>query len=138
MKNLKQQNVETLDIDIIRKEFERKLMDFREYQIESRKTDVGTSAQDNLKPGWLYYALGISGEAGELTEKIKKLFRDKEGLIDREFLDSVIKEMGDILWYMGRLSDVFGINFNLIAETNIKKLLDRMERNKLHGEGDNR
>ncbi len=116
----------------------RGIMDFREFQIESRKTDVGTSAQDNLKPGWLYYALGISGEAGELTEKIKKLFRDKKGEVDQEFLDSVIKEMGDILWYMGRLADTFGIDFNLIAETNIIKLLDRMEHDKIHGDGDNR
>jgi len=113
-------------------------MKFREYQIESRKTDVGTSAQDNLKPGWLYYALGISGEAGELTEKIKKLFRDKEGVIDEEFLSDVIKEVGDMLWYQARLLDVFGIDFGGVAKTNIEKLLDRMERNKIHGDGDNR
>lgn len=113
-------------------------MDFREYQIESRRTDVGTSAQDSLKPGWLYYALGVSGEAGELTEKIKKLFRDKKGVIDQEFLDAVTKELGDMLWYMGRLADQFEIDFDYVAKTNIEKLLDRMKRNKLHGEGDNR
>jgi len=113
-------------------------MNFREYQIECRKTDVGTSAQDNLKPGWLYYALGISGEAGELTEKIKKLFRDKKGEVDQEFLDSVIKEMGDILWYMGRLADTFEIDFGDVAKINVEKLLDRMERGKLHGDGDDR
>ena len=113
-------------------------MEFRKYQIESRKTDVGTSAQDCLKPGWLYYALGISGEAGELTEKIKKLFRDKKGVIDQEFKESVIKEIGDILWYQARLLDQFEIDFGDVAKTNIEKLLDRMERNKLHGDGDNR
>jgi len=113
-------------------------MDFREYQIQSRKTDLGTSAQDCLNPGWLYYVLGIAGETGECCEKIKKLFRDKHGIIDQEFLDMVTKELGDVLWYMARLADQFDINFNDIAKTNITKLLDRMERGKLHGEGDNR
>lgn len=106
--------------------------------MESRKTDIGTSAQDNLKPGWLYYVLGIAGESGELVEKIKKLFRDKKGIIDQEFLDMVTKEIGDILWYQARLADQFGLDFNEIAETNVEKLLDRMKRNKIHGEGDNR
>lgn len=113
-------------------------MDFRKYQIESRKTDVGTSAQDNLTPGWLYYALGVSGEAGEMTEKIKKLFRDKGGVVDDEFKKHLIKEIGDILWYQARLLDSFNINFSDVAEHNIEKLLDRLERGKLHGNGDER
>jgi len=113
-------------------------MDFREYQIECRKTDVGTSAQDCIKPGWLYYVLGIAGESGEFCEKIKKLFRDKNGIIDQEFLDLIIKEIGDILWYQARILDQFDIDFDDVAKTNITKLLDRMERGTLHGEGDNR
>lgn len=113
-------------------------MDFREYQIECRKTDVGTSAQDYLKPGWLYYVLGIAGESGEFVEKIKKLFRDKKGMVDQEFKDLVIKEIGDMLWYQARILDQFEIDFNHVAKTNIEKLLDRMERGKIHGEGDNR
>lgn len=113
-------------------------MDFREYQIQTRKTDVGTSAQDVLSPGWLYYALGVSGEAGELTEKIKKLFRDKQGIIDDEFKNHVIKEVGDILWYQARLLDSFSINFSDVAEHNIEKLFDRLRRGKLHGDGDDR
>lgn len=113
-------------------------MEFDKYQKECRKTDVGTAAQDCLEPGWLYYTLGISGEAGELTEKIKKLFRDKNGVIDDEFLDNIKKEMGDILWYMARFADQFDIDFADVAKTNIEKLSSRLERNKLHGEGDNR
>ncbi len=113
-------------------------MNFREYQIKTRRTDVGTSAQDCIKPGWLYYVLGIAGESGEFAEKIKKLFRDKKGIIDAEFKEAVIKEIGDILWYQARFLDSLDINFNDVAATNITKLLDRMKRNKLHGEGDNR
>jgi len=113
-------------------------MDFNEYQRECRKTDVGTAAQDCLEPGWLYYVLGIAGESGELIEKIKKLFRDKNGVIDFEFKEAVIKEMGDVQWYMARLCDWFEIDFESVFVTNVKKLQSRKKRNKLHGEGDNR
>jgi len=113
-------------------------MDFNEYQRECRKTDVGTAAQDCLEPGWLYYVLGIAGESGELIEKIKKLFRDKNGVIDFEFKEAVIKEMGDVQWYMARLADNFDIDFESIFITNVEKLQSRKKRNKLHGEGDNR
>jgi len=113
-------------------------MEFRKYQLECRKTDVGTAAQDCIDPGWLYYVLGIAGESGEFCEKIKKLFRDKNGIIDQEFIDMVIKEVGDILWYQARFLDSFGINFDDVAKINISKLLDRMERGKIHGDGDNR
>jgi NTP pyrophosphatase (non-canonical NTP hydrolase) len=46
--------------------------------------------------------------------------------------------MGDCLWYHARLADVLDIDFNDVAETNIEKLLDRMERDKIHGDGDDR
>ena len=111
---------------------------FNAYQEDCRHTDVGTAAQDVLSPGWLYYALGISGECGELTEKIKKLFRDKGGVIDEDFRDDVVKEMGDILWYMARMADAFDIPFGYVAETNSKKLISRMVRGKIHGDGDDR
>lgn len=111
---------------------------FNEYQRECRKTDVGTSAQDCIKPGWLYYALGIWGESGELGEKIKKLFRDKNGVVDFEFKEAVIKEMGDIQWYMARLADWFEIDFESVFIANVKKLQSRKVRNKIHGEGDER
>lgn len=113
-------------------------MDFNEYQRECRKTDVGTSAQDCLEPGWLYYALGIAGETGELMEKIKKLFRDKKGVVDYEFRDAVIKEMGDVQWYMARLCDWFDVDFNSVAVANVEKLTSRKGRGKIHGDGDER
>ena len=113
-------------------------MEFDEYQKETRKTDIGTSAQDCLKPGWLYYVLGIAGESGELVEKIKKLFRDANGIITDDFKNKVIKEMGDCLWYHARLADELDISFDTVAKTNLKKLFKRMKENKIHGNGDDR
>lgn len=113
-------------------------MEFNEYQKKTRLTDVGASEKHGLKPPWLYYVLGIAGETGELVEKIKKLFRDDYGKISEKKIEEIIKEMGDCLWYHARLADTLGIKFGDVAKENIRKLLDRKKRNKLHGEGDNR
>jgi len=113
-------------------------MDFNEYQERTADTDIGTAAQDCLNPGWLYYVLGIAGEAGEISEKFKKLFRDKNGIVDEEFKDVVIKEMGDVQWYMARLCSMFDIPFEKVFTTNIEKLASRMKRNMIHGNGDER
>jgi len=113
-------------------------MHFNEYQKKTRLTDKGAGPEHGLEPGWVYYVLGIAGETGELVEKIKKHFRDDYGQMTEEKLKEITKEMGDCLWYHARLADVLGINFDDVAKENIKKLLDRKKRNKIHGEGDER
>lgn len=113
-------------------------MNFNDYQDRIIEFDVGTSAQDNLSPGWLYYVLGIAGESGELMEKVKKLFRDHNGELSPERIEEITYEMGDILWYMARFADNLGIQFDYVAYKNIEKLASRKKRNTLHGNGDNR
>ena len=78
-------------------------------------------------------ALGLTGEAGEVSEKIKKLFRDNR--IDD---DAVLKELGDVLFYTVALSNIFGGNLRAVMEMNMAKLDDREQRGKLKGSGDNR
>ena len=78
-------------------------------------------------------ALGLTGEAGEVSEKIKKLFRDKR--IDD---DAVLKELGDVLFYTVALSNIFGGSLIKIIELNMEKLNDRVKNGTLKGSGDNR
>jgi NTP pyrophosphatase (non-canonical NTP hydrolase) len=108
------------------------------YQEDCRHTDIADDAQSLMKPGWMYYVLGIGSEAGEILGKIKKLFRDRSGVIDDVFKAMIIKECGDVLWYMARLLDKFDIPFSVVAGTNIEKCMDRMKRDVLHGDGDDR
>ena len=77
--------------------------------------------------------LGLVGEAGEVAEKVKKYYRD--GAIDEE---AVSKELGDVLFYVVALAGYFNLNARDIMSANIEKLVDRLERNKLQGSGDNR
>jgi NTP pyrophosphatase (non-canonical NTP hydrolase) len=78
--------------------------------------------------------LGLAGEAGEVSEKIKKLFRDKNRFTDEDLL----KELGDVLFYTVALANIFGGNLRKVMEMNMAKLDDREQRGVLKGSGDNR
>ena len=78
-------------------------------------------------------ALGLTGEAGEVSEKIKKLFRD-----NRVDDDAVLKELGDVLFYTVALSNIFGGSLVKIIELNMEKLNERVKNGTLQGSGDNR
>lgn len=78
--------------------------------------------------------LGLVGEAGEVSEKIKKIFRDKDKFSDED----VLKELGDVLFYTVALSSIFNGDLRKIMEMNMDKLNDRQQRGVLKGSGDNR
>jgi len=109
-------------------------MNFNEYQIEARKTAVYPNLGKNL---W-YPALGLCGESGEVAEKIKKVFRDSNGLVTQEKKNELKKELGDVLWYLSNLASELEISIDNVATTNLIKLKERKDNNKLHGSGDNR
>lgn len=109
-------------------------MEFKEYQIKSRKTAV----YPDLGSNFIYPTLGLAGETGEVVEKIKKAIRDDGGNMSEDRREEIKKELGDVLWYLANLSTELGIDFNDVAEANIEKLYSRMERDAVHGEGDNR
>ncbi len=86
----------------------------------------------------LHWTLGVGGEAGEITEKIKKIVRDKKGKVSEADREDLMKEVGDVLWYLAVLSRHLGYSFDDVAGANLNKLRDRQERGKLGGSGDNR
>lgn len=90
----------------------------------------------NIAP--LYLALGINGEAGEVGEKVKKVYRDNAGIFGEEHINAIKKEVGDVLWYLNRLSEELGFTLEEAAELNIEKLKDRIEREVIQSSGDNR
>ncbi|MBQ8992130.1 nucleoside triphosphate pyrophosphohydrolase family protein [Candidatus Saccharibacteria bacterium] len=115
-------------------------MDFNEYQRLAKRTDLDkTGATDQVMyPGFMDKILGLSGEAGEFTDKVKKIVRDKEGKISPEDKEELIKELGDVLWYVALVAEYMGISLEEVAEKNIAKLASRQKRGTLMGSGDNR
>ena len=82
--------------------------------------------------------LGLVGESGEVADKFKKIYRDNDGVMSKEQLSDMQKELGDVLWYINAICCYLGLNLEEVASGNLDKLLDRKRRNKIHGSGDNR
>jgi NTP pyrophosphatase (non-canonical NTP hydrolase) len=109
-------------------------MQFNDYQKHALKTAV----YPVVARGYVYPALGLAGETGEVLEKVKKVFRDGHGELSPEARQALIHELGDVLWYLSALSHELGVDLDTVAKQNLAKLSARKERNVLHGDGDKR
>lgn len=108
-------------------------MNVDDYQKFTRTTAIYPCSGSRDINEFSYLALGLTGEAGEVAEKVKKRIRD--GTWNRE---DFVKELGDVFWYLARLCDATGINCTEVLETNYVKLSLRKLNNKIGGSGDNR
>jgi NTP pyrophosphatase (non-canonical NTP hydrolase) len=69
----------------------------------------------------LNYSLGLAGESGETVDLIKKfVFHNHD--VNHEKL---IRELGDVLWYVSALSTSFGYKLEDVAKINVEKLIRR-------------
>lgn len=116
-----------------------------QYQHLATKTAIYPGR--NAPFGLAYVGLKLNGEAGEFAEHVGKAFRDDE--LGKYFYEgqkpltperhtALIKEVGDILWYLSAACNELGISLSEVAIQNLKKLCDRTNRGKLSGSGDNR
>ena len=103
------------------------------YDMELYSKQVEKLIVTEPKNRLLENVLGLGEEAGEGQGKIKKLIRDKS--VSK---CEVIKELGDCLFYVTAISNYLGSNLQEVANTNMKKLHDRRDRDKIKGSGDNR
>ena len=114
----------------VNKNSEEKSMNFTEYQAAAKKTAIYP------KESLFYPALGLAGEAGEVANKVKKLYRGD--LTKAELKEALSKELGDCCWYIAALCDEMGLDMGEVAELNVKRLADRQARGALGGSGDDR
>ena len=101
----------------------------------------------------LYMLSGLTAEVGEVNDKIAKWIRrgklkssankflfdplviEKEQNIMKQELS---KEIGDVLWFVAGLAEIFNFSLGAVAEENINKLYYRKIRGTIDGDGDNR
>ena len=107
---------------------------FSTYQRESRKTWNVIPMDHSI----VYPTLGLVNEAGEVAGKIKKIFRDKGGVIGDDDREALKGELGDVLWYLTQICTELGLSLEEVAAANIEKLFSRLERGQIRGEGDER
>lgn len=104
--------------------------------------------------GLSYVTHKLTGESGEFAEHFGKSMRD-DGSMNGLYMDggavqndgigltperktALLKEAGDVLWYLSAIGNELGYTLSYIALSNLEKLCDRTERGKLSGSGDNR
>jgi NTP pyrophosphatase (non-canonical NTP hydrolase) len=109
-------------------------MNFNHYQTESRKT----AGYPPIGHPVIYPVLGLTNEAGEVAGKVKKIFRDKNGVIGEAEREMLKAELGDVLWYLTQTATELNLSLDEIAEHNLSKLFSRLERGAIQGDGDNR
>ena len=104
------------------------------YEENARRTVTYPNVDNNF----VYPTLGLCGEAGEVAEKIKKVMRDKKGVIDEETKDAIAKELGDVLWYVAMVAMELRLGLGYIGVENMSKLFSRKDRGVLSGNGNDR
>ena len=104
------------------------------YQIEACKTAIFPKEKATE-----YLTLGLTGEAGEIANKVKKFIRD--GAPPDEYEAKRIQigyEIGDVMWYCAVLAQEMEMDLGHIMENNLQKLADLSARDSLSDSGLNR
>ena len=92
-------------------------MTLDEYQRFAARTIGVRTPADQLSN----MALGLAGEAGETADMLKKhLFHGKP--LDA---DELIKELGDVMWYVAGMATAIGATLDDVAQRNVDKLRKR-------------
>lgn len=96
-----------------------KLNEYQELSKRTMPTDDGTLP--TLKWNLSNYAMGLSGEAGETTDYLKKFIHHNHEIEEQK----VLEEIGDVLHYAAGLCSLMGLNLEDAATSNIDKLRKR-------------
>lgn len=108
--------------------------DFAAYQRAAARTGAEIATDHPI----VYPTLGLANEAGEVAGKVKKIFRDRGGVITDADREALALELGDVLWYLSELCTRLGLRLDEVAAKNIGKLADRAARGVIRGDGDHR
>lgn len=92
-------------------------------QLLSRMTELEVTNNADV-PRLLTAALGISAEAGEFTEVVKKILLQGKPYSE-ENVFHMKRELGDICWYIAQACMSLDTNFREIMEMNYEKLSAR-------------
>jgi NTP pyrophosphatase (non-canonical NTP hydrolase) len=88
----------------------------------ARLTELET--QDADTPRLLTAAFGMSAEAGEFTEIVKKMFLQGKPY-NADNIEHLKIELGDILWYAAQACMALDVSFEEVMERNYLKLSAR-------------
>jgi len=96
-------------------------IDFNRYQKDSSGTSGAHQDLYGREARLSIAALGLAGEAGEVADYVKKVVGHNHPL-DKE---TIIKELGDVLWYVAEICSTISVDMSDVAQKNIDKLRAR-------------
>ena len=100
---------------------ENTLNDYAEAAMRTAKRFVGGEHFLEYEMDMLHAALGVSSDAGELVDAVKKhLIYGKP--LDA---DNVVEEIGDVMWFCALMCRAINVSLEEVAQANIKKLAKR-------------
>ena len=98
-------------------------MNIQEYADKAITTLSDNYDYGDISPQLMGQVLGLAGESGEVVEKIKKLLRDKRGMLEESDKADILRELGDVLWYVNAVAHLLGSSLEDVARLNNEKLL---------------
>ena len=112
-------------------------MDFKKYEEMVAKAAVYRESKATLF-NLFYAALGLTGEAGEVANKVKKIYRDDGGALTDDKVRELLGELGGVAWYLTAVAQELGVTLDEVFQYNYDQITSRMERGVIQGSGDNR
>lgn len=113
------------------------------YQHFTKSTNICTETDDeDLKVN--HIVMGLLAEAGEIAGKYQKFYRKSgsgstmSSAVCLKLRDDIIPEIGDLMWHVSELCNLYNISIEEVLEINMHKLKSRKERGVIEGDGDNR
>lgn len=91
------------------------LNDFQQQALQS------VAITDKTIAALAHRSLGLSGEAGVVGNAVKKVIRDKNGILSDEDIALLKEKLGDVLYYIAVLAEYAGLELDAIAATNLEK-----------------
>jgi NTP pyrophosphatase (non-canonical NTP hydrolase) len=82
--------------------------------------------------------LQLVASQGRVSERVKKVLRDRVGVIGPVELAWLRSDLASVLCHLDNLANVFGLTLHEVAEANLAKLASRAKRGMLSGNGDTR
>jgi NTP pyrophosphatase (non-canonical NTP hydrolase) len=111
-------------------------MHWDEYQEKAADTAVYPQAGTRSMLAILYTALGLAGEAGEVANQVKKIFRDDEGVVRPDRIARIRQELGGTFWYLAQLMNELEIEGEGVLWDNLAELQQRWYKQTICGDGE--
>lgn len=93
-------------------------MKLNDYQLQAMQSLAIT---ERSVAALAHRTLGLAGEAGIVSNAMKKVIRDKQGTLGADDVAILKEKLGDVLYYVAVLAEFADLKLDDVAEANLNK-----------------